>query len=1016
MKIDDEIRRHVEKMVAQHYPGLQVRVANARIIEGRGIEIRGFRISEPRDGEDPAPLIAIDELLLVCQPTIPALLNRQLEVENILVRRPSLRTSRRDDGSWSTDQLFPLPKFSDCSPDIIVEDGRLELIHWPNPAAAPAVFRNIDLRMATKAVGRPDAPRKSISFQGSLQGEYVDRIDLSGAIDVDRSTWHLAGTAHKVRACPELCQSLPSKLPEPWNRATNINALATIQFDLQGTGFDSDNLQIETHCKFTKGSFADPILPAPLTDLTAQVRFQDDSLVVEKLTGRMGKTRLELALHREELSQGGPLRLTGNIKRLRLDEDLFRCLPSSVQTVWNKFLPAGEVDLDLELVYEGGVWRPNAVVQCRNLDFTYEKFPYRLEHGQGTISLRDKKLSIDLTTEGGSRGVRVRAELQNPGPRALGWVEIVGSDLPVSARLLEALPEKARRPIEALHPSGKFQLLWRSWRDDPNVRKMHAHMLLSVSEGAIRFQRFPYPLANIRGTVEMLDDRWTFRDLEGTNDSGFVTCKGEMVRVPDGNELTLHFAGTDIQLEEELRDALSKRGQKLWGALRPRGRIDLASDVKYRSSDRSLDLQVRIEPLGKTASIEPIAFPYRMDKIQGVVSYDNGKVQLNGIRAEHGYTRLATQGTAQTKPDGGWYLHLDGLSVDRMRADHDLLFALPTDLSHAIGRLNPTGPINMRGSLGLSRGPLAHSPLRSRWDLAFDVHRGTLDCGVKLENVHGGVRLAGSFDGKRFQSTGDLSIDSLTYQDIQFTQILGPLWIDDNQVRLGVWAEQKQGRHKNPRRVTGRLYGGQLVGDGWVTLEKTPRFGINAALSGGDLQRFARESLRGQQQLRGDVLAHVQVTGNGSGLHSLVGSGNIQLRNADIYELPISIALLKVLQARLPDTTAFNASNMKFRIAGPHLYFDQLDLLGDALSLQGKGEMDLQRRIKFTFHTNVGPTGFAIPFWRGLVGQASQQIMEINVNGTLDEPNITNQAFPRVNEAIQQLQADLQAPIQSSAR
>jgi hypothetical protein len=99
---------------------------------------------------------------------------------------------------------------------------------------------------------------------------------------------------------------------------------------------------------------------------------------------------------------------------------------------------------------------------------------------------------------------------------------------------------------------------------------------------------------------------------------------------------------------------------------------------------------------------------------------------------------------------------------------------------------------------------------------------------------------------------------------------------------------------------------------------------------------------------------------------------------------------------------------MKFRVAGPHLYYDQFDLYGDVMSLYGKGEMDLDRNIRLTFHSQIGPGQLQLPVWRRLVGEASQQIMQIHVDGTLDQPRITNQMLPAVNEALQQLQVDLQ--------
>jgi hypothetical protein len=232
------------------------------------------------------------------------------------------------------------------------------------------------------------------------------------------------------------------------------------------------------------------------------------------------------------------------------------------------------------------------------------------------------------------------------------------------------------------------------------------------------------------------------------------------------------------------------------------------------------------------------------------------------------------------------------------------------------------------------------------------------------------------------------------------------MWIDNGRVLLGVWAEKQQGRES--RRVTAKLSGGTLVGDGWVTLGEPPRYAVQASLTEGDLQRFATESLPGAKKLKGKVMANVEVHGAGRGTSALRGSGTVQLRDADIYQLPIMVQLLKVLRVKAPDATAFTQSDMNFRINGEHLYFDKLDFLGDAVSLYGKGEMDFNRDVKLAFHSVVGRNDLPIPLLQSIVGEASQQIMQIHVIGPIDNPRISNKAFPGVTKALQQLQADLQ--------
>ena len=56
-----------------------------------------------------------------------------------------------------------------------------------------------------------------------------------------------------------------------------------------------------------------------------------------------------------------------------------------------------------------------------------------------------------------------------------------------------------------------------------------------------------------------------------------------------------------------------------------------------------------------------------------------------------------------------------------------------------------------------------------------------------------------------------------------------------------------------------------------------------------------------------------------------------------------------------PDSNAFSRSDIDFRVQGEHVYFDRLNFNGDAISLLGKGEMDMQSEIHLAFTADRRP-------------------------------------------------------------
>ena len=236
------------------------------------------------------------------------------------------------------------------------------------------------------------------------------------------------------------------------------------------------------------------------------------------------------------------------------------------------------------------------------------------------------------------------------------------------------------------------------------------------------------------------------------------------------------------------------------------------------------------------------------------------------------------------------------------------------------------------------------------------------------------------------------------------------MWFDNQHVVFGDWKLPSQGASKANRRVTARLLGGTLAGDCQVQLGAVPYYNLVATLSQADLAQFARENLTGPQKLNGKILANIELHGS-RGPRNLAGSGNLHLADANVYELPVMISLLKIIRAKTPDTTAFTQSDIAFDIQqGEHIILKQIQLNGDAVNLSGQGELTLDGQtnpINLQFHA-VGRN--AIPIVSSVVDAASSQILQIYVGGTLEHPITQKQPFPGANQALQQLQGENNPP------
>jgi hypothetical protein len=687
------------------------------------------------------------------------------------------------------------------------------------------------------------------------------------------------------------------------------------------------------------------------------------------------------------------------------------------------------VTASLDLRYDGQHWRPDATVECHQVSFAdQEKFPYRLQNATGSLRYLDNgnpqgaELKLNLQPEMQGRVVSITGHfvgvprIDSPNASAAlptGEVKIVGVDVTSHQQLIDALPEKARNVVNSLHPSGRFSFTWKAERTSPNQPLMATSLDLNLLDGHFRYVHFPYPLSHVTGRVVAQGRHWTFHDLIARDDrSGqIVRGSGSLTPTPSGTSLRLTIEGTSVPLDNDLRRALKLELQEVWAKLRPQGRVNFSANVAHETSPgQKPQVQVVLEDSERSVLIEPICFPFRLEQIDGrvVVSPDK-HVTLENVRAQHGQLELITQGGWQPLAGGGWELRLQGLHVDRLTPSHDLVSAVPPALRKVIDQLKPEGNFAVQsGDLVFTQPSPVDPRIDTRWDIILDCHQADLDVGMPVNNVSGSVRLIGGDVGGQFSTVGELKLDSLVWRDLQFTSMRGPLWCDQSQCLFGQGATQRM--QQPPRSIVAQACDGAIALNGNVLYDGYRRYGLSATVRDMNLSRFAAEQLNGQGDLSGRVDGEVRLQGHGNSLHGLEGGGWFTVNDANLYELPLLVSLLKVLRNRPPDPTAFNKVESEFVIHGDHITLRKLDLLGDAVSFYGRGDAWFNKRVDLAFHSIVGQNELRLPLLKSFVGQASEQFLQLTVDGTIDNPQTHAKAFPAVTNMIEQLQDDLQGP------
>ncbi|MGI9456615.1 MAG: hypothetical protein ACR2NU_08640, partial [Aeoliella sp.] len=951
LRLDDEIRRYAEHFLAEHYGDLDVRVGSARFEPGRGVTLRHLSLAARGTQDNPQPLVDIDEMQLVGQFDVESLIAGKPEIKEIIVRGPHVQATRSASGDWNLRALTPPPPTSEKPAALKIVDASVTFTDHRYPAAKPFTLRGVQLDVTSEQANIVTAPgqptERAYRVEGSVAGALSESFLFHGRFQPAGPQFEVGAQIAGLEVTPALLRSLPGIDPAILDRGeltgkANLRISATRRGEAPVTWTAEFDL--------AEGRISIDGLPRQVTNLTVVGSANENQLNVKDARARYGKSDLVLACTRYGWQRNAPLGMRAAASQLALDENLADALPDSLAKVWYRFRPAGQAGASLVLRYNGQDLHPDLTVHCHDVSFEdREKFPYRVRQGHGTVRFFDQgdgeggQLHVDLQAQAGDRPVTITARLTkvpclegHPCPPPLGLIEVKGKSLATSDDLTNALPEKSAKVVRSLDPRGRFSMRWSSNRTDAHD-KPRIEADLTFHDCQLRYEKFPYPLSHVNGRAQLREGNWRFDDLVSNNPNGSkkVHCQGTCDKTAEGHLLSLMFTDCEVGLDDTLRLALSQEHQQTWAALRPSGRVGFRAKVVHHSGDPKPNVLLEVHPLAGSVSVNPTFFPYRLSKLAGAITMEGGNVTIKDLRAAHGQTTIATDATWVRTPHGGWQFDLTNLLVDRLTANNDLVLASPLGLRKVIESVKPEGSFSIHnGKLRFTRVVAGSTHLRSEWNVQLGCQQNDLEVGVPLDNVSGVVHLAGRHEGNTMFTAGQLDIDSLFWNGIQLTNIRGPIWVDNEECRVGGGATQRlnqiQKRDEPQQRVEANLYGGRFAIDANVRLDTLGRYTVEGMLDNADLHRMSTEYFGGSEELSGNMSGKATLTGSGKSLDLLEGGGWLAIRDAQMYELPIMARLLKVLRNRVPDKTAFNGVDAEFALDGKEVSFAKLNLLGDA--------------------------------------------------------------------------------------
>ncbi len=381
-----------------------------------------------------------------------------------------------------------------------------------------------------------------------------------------------------------------------------------------------------------------------LSNVRALLRFTNDRIVIQQLTGQLGQTQLDIAGDIRGYDRDAPLRLSlatsGAPLPFSLSPEQAARLPAALRDAYELFSPQGFCHITGEVIRAepGGPITPRGALSFEQSRFTFKNFAYPIQDARGQLILdrdpRGLRLDIrDVRGRGADGTTNTQADLRLSGhmsPLADGAgidITITGDHIVADQRLIDLLPSGARQTLSLFDPPQGFDHVQFTggfstrvirpegfnvrWSFDTDVR-------IDSARGA--FRPLKLPIDDGSAVIQVRSNDVSFKDVKLSSAGASMTLAGKTtLRDPafDMRPVTrLRIDAEKIAADGPHRLALPDDAQRALQRIGLTGQLALGGDVTVVGDGGRIDYDLALKL--HSGQLTPPDRPISVTNLQGI--------------------------------------------------------------------------------------------------------------------------------------------------------------------------------------------------------------------------------------------------------------------------------------------------------------------------------------------------------------------------------------------------------------
>jgi len=765
----------------------------------------------------------------------------------------------------------------------------------------------------------------------------------------------------------------------------------------------------KVYCKDV--SICDRKFPYLIEHLVGQADITQDSLLLNRLTGKHGDVNVSIDVWAKGFGPGREYEARVTSGNMRLDSDLYDALSTGQKKLWDAFSPSGRTAIDYRLSRRQQM--PNKktlAVKLLDVEATYRNFPYPLRDltGRLVFDRESAQISQVVSRYDGRQIIIDGTVTERNTERPIYDISIKAENIPLDSTLAEALPVRQRNFYNQFDMTGLVDAEANVFTPNQDLGPTSFLAHVSPKNASLKLKKSPLLVSDISAKTLFTPDSISVEELTGLYGQGLVSLAGE---IPLGDEGQLsHYNVTvraeQVQLSDDLIGLLPAQLEKIASEWQLKGKINLAADLRKAGLHEDPQYEIIVDCLGGTASCKYFAYP--LENLTGRLTIRDGVVRLEDITAT---AATDVPGAAEgsgirangeiTFVDNAFYEGKFSLLASDIVLDKRLAAALPEDMAAIYRALSPSGQFD----LDLTKITVFNAGDERYVDFtgAAKFKGSGLNILAAKGELDAELKTRGLYKVGEGLSRGRISVadGALTIKGKSITGLKADINYDP--ASKGWLAKD----------LIADCHGGRLIGklEFKQPDERAFEYLLQVGFDHVDLKRFVKAGRSNETAGNG----HTSGTMSGSlSIGARLGEGSwrtgrcrLAIKDMRVGKLSPLAKLLYVLRLTEPKDFAFERMAVDSYIKGDRLFFETFDLSGEAVAFYGSGSMHLPSdNVDLTLTARGQRLAATEPsLLQSLTEGLGLGVVRLEVTGNAYDPQVQTKALPLIGDTLEILGA-----------